>query len=114
MESASLNAGNGNPEALSTNALPSLDNPVSPATHFDLLDGSASSDTEDDGQESSQAVMLQKQSLECWMQENAAELEELKKGKLLFENLKLGLELGVITRAECKEQGRQAAVELCK
>lgn len=114
MESASLNARNGNPEAPSTDALPLPGNPVSPATQSDLLDSSTSSDTEDDDQDFSQSVMLQKQSLKRQMEKNQTELNELKKQKLLFENLKLGLELGVITRAECKEQGHQAAVKLCK
>lgn len=39
--------------------------------------------------------------------EELVELQELKKQKLVLENLKLAQELGLITEAQCLEMGRR-------
>ncbi|GAB9472216.1 hypothetical protein Gpo141_00009399 [Globisporangium polare] len=45
---------------------------------------------------------------------NHKELQEFKRQKLTLEHLKLALELGVISRTECMEQGAIVVADLCR
>lgn len=70
--------------------------------------GSVASTNQPAAAEESRQLILQEQydsNLKRRVRENDVMLKELKKQKLVLENLKLALELNVVSRAECVEQG---------
>lgn len=83
-------------------------NPQAPSEPQALQLGSVASTNQPAAAEESRQLILQEQydnNLKRRVRENDVRLKELKKQKLVLENLKLARELNVVSRAECVEQG---------